>query len=262
MQITFKMLALVAAFTFSGEALAQARDPHAKPTIVLVHGAFAETSSWDAVIAELNRRGYVAIAAANPLRGVAKDAAAVSAMVQSITGPVVLVGHSYGGMVITEAAEGASNVKALVYVAGFAPDKGESSLTLAAKFPGSTLGSAIVPVKLPDGDQDLYIQPQKFPAQFAADVPAAEAKLMAATQRPVTQAALAEASNAAAWETLPSFVIYGSEDRNIPAALMSFMAERAHALKTVAIDGASHALMVSHPKEVAAFIADAASADR
>ncbi|WP_368911785.1 alpha/beta fold hydrolase [Taklimakanibacter deserti] len=246
--------------TLLGSAQAQAQDPQGKPTIVLVHGAFAETSSWNGVIAELNRRGYVAIAAANPLRSVAKDAAAISAVVQSIPGPVLLVGHSYGGPVITAAANGNSNVTALVYVAGFAPDTGESALTLSEKFPGSTLGSAITPVALPDGGRDLYIEPEKFHAQFAADVPEDEARLMAATQRPVTQAALAEAAGAAAWKTLPSYVIYGSADRNIPAAVMAFMAERAHAVKTVVIDGASHALMVSHPKEVAAFIEEAASA--
>lgn len=262
MQIILKVLALAAAITVAGNAMAQASDPHGKPTILLVHGAFAETSSWNAVITELNRRGYVAIAVANPLRGVATDAAAVSAIVHSIAGPVVLVGHSYGGLVITGAANDAKNVKALVYVAGFVPDAGESSLTLAAKFPGSTLGSAIVPVKLADGGQDFYIQPEKFRAQFAADVPEAEAQLMAATQRPVTQAALAEASGPAAWKILPSYVIYGAEDRNIPAAAMSFMAERAHAVKTVRIDGASHALMVSHPKEITDLIDDAASAER
>lgn len=253
-------LALAAAMVASGSAMAQSANPPVKPTIVLVHGAFAESSSWNAVIAGLSRDGYTAIAAANPLRSVATDAAAVSAVVRSIPGPVVLVGHSYGGPVITEAANGSANVKALVYVAGFAPDKGESSLSLSGKFPGSTLGEAIVAVALPDGGQDLFIQPDKFHAQFAADVPEDQASLMAATQRPVTQAALAEESGTPAWKTLPSYVIYGSEDRNIPPAVMRFMAERAHAVKTVVIEGASHALMVSHPDEVTAIIEDAASA--
>src|SRR5918994_5571715 len=157
----------------------------------------AESSSWNGVIAELSGNGYRTIAAANPLRGVASDAAAVSSIIGSIHGPVVLVGHSYGGPVITEAANGKSNVKALVYVAGFAPDKGESSVTLSGQFPGSTLGEALLPVALPDGGQDLYIQPDKFHGQFAADVPAADARLMAATQRPVAKAALAEPSGAA-----------------------------------------------------------------
>lgn len=254
-----RALALAAAMATSAGAMAQPTVRSAKPTVVLVHGAFAESSSWNGVIAELNRDGYTTIAAANPLRSVAGDAAAVSAVVRSISGPVVLVGHSYGGPVITEAANDSPNVAALVYVAAFAPDSGESSLSLSGKFPGSTLGNAIVPVGLADGGQDLFIEPEKFHAQFAADVPQDQAKLMAATQRPVTQAALAEASGEAAWKKLPSYAVYGSEDRNIPPAVMKFMAERAHAVKTVVIEGASHALMVSHPKEVAALIEEAAS---
>ncbi|WFP65805.1 alpha/beta hydrolase [Mesorhizobium sp. WSM4904] len=251
---------LATAFAVSGEAMAQPAGRQVKPTIVLVHGAFAESSSWNAVIADLNKDGYTAIAAANPLRSVAGDAAAVSAVVRSISGPVVLVGHSYGGPVITEAANGKNNVKALVYVAGFAPETGESSLTLSAKFPGSTLGDALLPVTQPDGGQDLYIRSEKFHEQFAADVPSTEASLMAATQRPVAKAALAEPSGVASWKTIPSYAIYGSADRNIPPAVMKFMAERAHAVKTVVVEGASHAVMVSHPNEVAALIEEAASA--
>ena len=254
------VLAIAAALAVSGDAMARAESPSAKPTIVLVHGAFAGSSSWNAVIAKLDKDGYSAIAAANPLRGVAADAAAVSAVVRSIPGPVVLVGHSYGGAVITDAANGSANVKALVYVAAFMPDKGDSALTLASKFPGSTLASAIVPVALPDGGEDLFILRDKFRAQFAADVPESEARLMAATQRPVTEAALAEASGNPAWKKLPSYVVYGSEDRNIPAAVENFMAERAHAVRTVVIDGGSHALMVSHPDEVTALIEEAATA--
>jgi pimeloyl-ACP methyl ester carboxylesterase len=258
MQKTGGALALVAVLAASGSAMAQ--EAGARPTIVLVHGAFAESASWNDVIAELGRDGYRAIAAANPLRGVASDAAAVAAVARSIPGEIVLVGHSYGGPVITEAANGLENVRALVYVAGFAPDTGESSLTLSAQFPGSTLGEALTPVPLPDGGTDLYIQPGKFHAQFAADVPADTASLMAATQRPVTEAALTEASGVASWKSLPSWMIYGSDDRNIPAAVMAFMAERAHARKTVVVEGASHALMVSHPREVAEIIEEAASA--
>jgi pimeloyl-ACP methyl ester carboxylesterase len=212
------------------------------------------------VIARLERDGFKVIAAANPLRGVASDAAEIAAISQSERGPVVLVGHSYGGPVITEAANGAANVKALVYVAGFLPERGESSLALSAKFPGSTLPAALSSVPLPGGGKDLYIQPAKFHAQFAADVPPAQARLMAAAQRPVTEAALAEPSGEAAWRRLPSYVIYGSADRNIPAAAVAFMAARAHARKTVQLNGASHALMVSHPAEVATLIEDAAYA--
>ena len=250
-----KILGLTAALALSSNAMAQP-----KPTIVLVHGAFAESSSWNAVITRLNRDGYVAIAAANPLRGLADDANAISTVLRSIAGPVVLVGHSYGGPVITEAANGNPNVTTLVYVAGFAPDTGESCVTLSAMFPGSTLGGAIVRVALPGGGQDLFIEPAKFRAQFAADVPEDQALLMAATQRPVTQAALAETAGVASWKKLPSYMIYGSDDRNIPAAVMQFMAERAHAVKTVVVDGASHAVMISHPGEVTALIEEAASA--
>lgn len=230
------------------------------PTVVLVHGAFAESSSWNGVITALSRRGVPAIAAGNPLRGVASDAGSVSAVVKSVPGPVVLVGHSYGGAVITEAAHGNANVMALVFVNGFAPDVGESALTLADKFPGSTLGATLTPVPLPGGGADLYIQKEKFHAQFAADLPAAQASLMAATQRPVTHAALAEPTRAPSWKRLPSYVIYGSADLCIPAAVSKFMAERAKARKVVAIDGASHALMLSHPDKVAALIEEAASA--
>jgi pimeloyl-ACP methyl ester carboxylesterase len=249
-----------AAIALQGAAMAQPKSPETKPTIVLVHGAFAESSSWDRVIDRLDRDGFRVIAAANPLRGVASDAAEVSAIVRSVPGPVVLVGHSYGGPVITEAANGNSNVKALVYVAGFAPEKGESSLSLSGLYPGSTLGSALSPVALPGGGNDLYIQSDKFHAQFAADVPAGQAKLMAATQRPVTEAALGEASGAPSWKSLPSYMIYGSADRNIPPAVMKFMAERAKARKTVVVEGASHALMVSHPDRVTALIEEAALA--
>lgn len=231
-----------------------------KPTIVLVHGAFADSASWNAVITELNLLGFKAIAAANPLRSLAGDAAAVASVVRSIAGPVVLVGHSYGGPVITEAANSAGNVTALVYVAGFAPEAGESSLALSQRFPGSTLADALTPVALPNGGQDLYIDADKFHEQFAADVPSAEAALMAATQRPVTSTALSDASGAPSWKKLPSYMIYGTADRNIPPAAIQFMAERAHAREIVAVEGASHALMVSHPAMVASLIDHAATA--
>lgn len=245
-------------FVLSGVAAAQTTPAPEKPVIVLVHGAFAESSSWDPVITRLEKDGYTVIAAANPLRGVASDGASVSRIVKSIKGTVVLVGHSYGGPVITEAAADNANVKALVYVAGFAPEVGESSLTLSAKFPGSTLGDSLTPIALPDGDEELYIRADKFHTQFAADVPDAQAATMAATQRPITLSALGEPSRIATWRTLPSYMIYGTADRNIPAAVMKFMAERAHARKTIALEGASHALMVSHPAEVTALIEDAA----
>jgi len=232
----------------------------AKPTILLVHGAFADASSWNGVISILKKDGYDVVAVANPLRGVKNDARYVDDIATGIKQPVVLVGNSYGGSVITEAANGNPNIKALVYVAGFAPETGESSFSLSGKFPGSTLGDALTAVPLPDGGQDLYIQAARFHAQFAADVPVGQAAVMAATQRPITMKALQEPSGVAAWKTLPNYMIYGSADRNIPAAVMKFMAERAHARKTVEIPGGSHALMVSHPAEVTAMIEAAATA--
>lgn len=251
-----KTLSLAAALALSGAATVQAAD---KPTIVLVHGAFADSSGWNGVVSKLNRDGYRVVAAANPLRGLKTDAEAVSTLVKSISEPVILVGHSYGGQVITEAASGNGNVQALVYVAAFLPEAGESVSSLSGKFPGGTLGPALAPVGLPNGDEDFYIQPAKFHDQFAADVPAATAALMAATQRPVTDRALSDMATTPTWKRLPSYVIYGSADRNVPAQAERFMAERAQARKTVAVEGASHALMVSHPDKVAALIEDAAA---
>lgn len=251
-------LAFMAMLTFALPA--GARTSPERPTIILVHGAFAESSSWNDVITLLEGGGHRVIAAANPLRSVSGDAAEIASIVRAVAGPVILVGHSYGGAVITEAAEGNANVRALVYVAAFLPEPGESSLSLSSRFPGSTLGDALMPVALPDGGQDLYIRPDRFHAQFAADVPASRAALMAATQRPVTQAALAEPSRHATWRTLPSYMIYGTADRNIPAAVMAFMAGRAGTRRTVVVEGASHALMLSYPEQVAALIEEAASA--
>lgn len=245
------MSAAACTFGFAGDA-------SPKPTIVLVHGAFAESSSWNRVIDELKRDGYKTVAAANPLRGVANDGAAVASYLRSVPGPVILVGHSYGGPVITEAANDSPNVKALVYVAAFAPDVGESSTSLSAKFPGSTLPRTLNTVALPDGNRDLYIRPDLFHDQFAADVPQPISAQMAVTQRPVTEAALAEPTKRASWKLLPSYAIYGARDLCIPPAVMSFMAKRANARKTVVLDGASHALIVSRPKEVVSIIEQAA----
>jgi pimeloyl-ACP methyl ester carboxylesterase len=228
-------------------------------TIVLVHGAFADSSSWDAVISKLTAKGYNVVAVANPLRSLKSDAAYVASVLATIKTPVVLVGHSYGGSVITNAANEQSNVKALVYIDGYAPDAGESAASLSAQFPGGTLGSALAPpVALPDGGKDLYIQEEKFRAQFAADVPLSETKLMFATQRPVTEAALNETSGAPAWKTIPSWFIYGSLDKNITPEALVFMAKRAGAKENVEVKGASHVVMVSKPDEVTKLIERAA----
>lgn len=231
-----------------------------KPTIVLVHGAFADSSSWNGVTRILERDGYHVVAAANPLRGVASDAQYVAGIVSSIPSPVVLVGHSYGGSVITNAAPGHGNVKALVYVSAFAPDAGEAAADLAGKYPGSTLGPTLAPpVMLADGTHDLYIQQDKFHDQFAADVPMAQAALMAAGQRPITDVALNEKSTGAAWKSIPSWFVYGDKDKNIPPAAMAFMADRAHAREREVVKGASHVVMVSHPDIVAHVIEAAAT---
>lgn len=222
----------------------------AVPTVVLVHGAFADSTSWNGVIPDLLAQGYPVVAAANPLRSVAGDAEYVASVLAGITGPIVLVGHSYGGMVISNAAAGNDNVKALVYVAGFAPETGESAVELAARFPGSTLGEALAPFPLPAGGNDFYIRQDAFWTQFAADVPETDAALMAATQRPVTEAALTDGSGDPAWKTIPSWFIYGELDKNIPAAAVRFMAERAGAQNSIEVPGASHVVMLSHPQAV------------
>lgn len=258
MRNAIKTLFLSSVMSVAASTFGFAGDASPKPTIVLVHGAFAESSSWNRVIDELSKDGYKTIATANPLRGVVNDGAAVASYLRSVQGPVILVGHSYGGPVITEAANDSPNVKALVYVAAFAPDVGESSSSLSSKFPGSTLPKTLNTVALPDGNRDLYIRPDLFHDQFAADVPQPISEQMAVTQRPVTEAALAEPTKRASWKLLPSYAIYGARDLCIPPAVMSFMAKRAHARKTVVLDGASHALIVSRPKEVVSLIEQAA----
>lgn len=233
----------------------------AKPTIVLVHGAFADASSWNGVIGILERDGYSVVAVANPLRSVTRDAQYVTDIVSGIGSSVVLVGHSYGGAVISQSALDASKVKALVFVSAFAPDVGETAFGLSAKFPGSTLGAALAaPVALSGGGRDLYIQQSKFHEQFAADVPQSDAAAMAAAQRPITEEALNEAASEAAWRSVPSWFIYGDADKNIPPQVLAFMAERAKSKHTDVMKGASHAVMVSHPEAVAKLIERAATA--
>jgi pimeloyl-ACP methyl ester carboxylesterase len=228
-------------------------------TIVLVHGAFAESSSWDGVVDPLAADGHKVIAAANPLRGLASDAAAVSDLVRSVDGPVVLVGHSYGGMVISNVAADAGELVGLVYVCGFAPEPGDSAFTLSERFPGSTLGDTLRPVPRSDGTTDLYIATERFHDQFCADVPAERAARMAVTQRPITLEALQEASGEPLWKSIPSWFLIGEEDRNIPAELQRFMAERAGARRAVEVPGASHAISVSQPEATAKLILEASA---
>jgi pimeloyl-ACP methyl ester carboxylesterase len=229
------------------------------PTIVLVHGAFAESASWDRVIESVSRAGLPVVAAANPLRGLAADARSVSDLIRTLDGPVVLVGHSYGGAVISNVDAGAGEITGLVYVAGFAPEPGESCFSLSGMFPGSTLADALQAVPRSDRTTDLSIAPDRFHQQFAADLPASQAALMAATQRPVTQEALVEPSgDRPLWKEHPSWFVFGELDRNIPAALQHFMARRAHAHRTIEIPGASHAIGVAHADATAHLILDAA----
>jgi len=232
-----------------------------KPTIVLVHGAFAESASWYEVIQRLHADGYPVTAAPNPLRSLSGDAAVVSGVLATIDGPVVLVGHSYGGAVISNAAVGHDNVKALVFVAAFAPDAGESIGELSGKFPGSTLGETLAEVPLPDGTVDLYIRQDKFHQQFIADVPAERAALDAAAQRPLNTTALQEGSGEPAWKTIPSWFVYPELDLNIPLEAHRFMARRAGARAETELPGASHAIAASEPAAVAEMIIRAATAD-
>jgi pimeloyl-ACP methyl ester carboxylesterase len=233
-----------------------------KPAVVLVHGAFAESASWNSVIEQLQDQSLYVVAAANPLRSVAGDAAYVRDVIAGIGRPVVLVAHSYGGMVITEAAAGNESVLGLVYVDAFVPDHGENAFDLSTKFPGSTLGDALTAYPVATGGIELVIRQDVFHQQFAADVPAEQAALMAATQRPVTQTALTDGlpTNTPAWKTIPSWFVISDQDLNIPVALHRFFAERAGSKDVREVGGASHALSVSQPAEVAAAILDAVNA--
>ena len=231
-----------------------------RPTIVLVHGPFADSSSWNEVIDRLLDAGHPVVAVANPLRGLARDGECVSDAVRSIEGPVVLAAHSYGGAVITNVDPEAGDIVGLVYVAAFAPLPGESCFELSAVFPGSTLGDTLYPIPRSDGTTDLRIDPDRFHEQFCADVPAPQAAPMAATQRPVTQEALVEPSgDRPLWKDIRSWFVFGEEDRNIPKALEHYMADRAHAQRKIEIPGASHAVSVSHPGTTAGLILEAAA---
>jgi pimeloyl-ACP methyl ester carboxylesterase len=230
-------------------------------TTVLVHGAFAESASWDRVIDPLVAEGHRVVAAANPLRSLSGDAAAVSDLVRSIEGPVVLVAHSYGGAVISNVDSDAGDIVGLVYANGFAPEPGEHCFQLAGMFPGSMLGEETArPVSRSDGTTDLYIAAESFHDIFCQDVSASQAALMAATQRPATQEALVEpSSERPLWKDVPSWFLIGEEDRIIPPALQRFMAKRAGAHRTIEIPGASHAAPVSHPDATAHLILEAAA---
>jgi pimeloyl-ACP methyl ester carboxylesterase len=229
------------------------------PTIVLVHGAFADSTAWNPVISRLAAQGVDAIAVANPLRSLEGDAQYVRDVVNGVGGPVILVGHSYGGLVITEAATGLDPVRALVYVAAFVPDHGESAFSLSGKFPGGTLGEALVTFPLTGGGTELKIDPAKFPQQFGADLELEDAVLLGRTQRPVTQKALTDelVTDKPAWKTLPTFEVFGDSDRNIPVEVYRWQAQRSAPLGVREVAGASHAVATSRPDEVVASILEA-----
>jgi pimeloyl-ACP methyl ester carboxylesterase len=229
-------------------------------TIVLVHGAFAESAIWGGVLGTLVRAGHPVLAAANPLRDLETDAARVGDAIRTIEGPVMLVGHGYGGAVITNVPADAGEVTGLVYVAGYAPDAGESCLSLIGRFPGSTLRDALLPVPCTDGTTDLLIRRDRFRDQFCADVAEDLAEKMAVTQRPITREAVsAPCGERPLWRELPSWFLIGEEDRSISAELQRFMAHRAGSRRTLEIPGASHAVAVSQPEATAELILRAAT---
>ncbi|MET7883337.1 alpha/beta fold hydrolase [Streptomyces avermitilis] len=231
-----------------------------KPTIVLVHGAFADASSWNGVVERLERRGYTVIAPANPLRGLDSDSTYIASVLDSIKGPIVLAGHSYGGAVISTAAAGNPRVKSLVYVSALMPDVGESGMTLAARFP-SELGTATKSVPYRAGGvsgTDLYLKPDRLHQVFAADLPESTTRLMAVTQRPVATTAFSEQAKVAAWKHIPSWFLVAKQDKSINPDQERFEAKRAGS-HTVEINS-SHVAMIAHPEAVSDLVLQAATA--
>jgi pimeloyl-ACP methyl ester carboxylesterase len=244
-------------------ATVQQSHTEAKPTIVLVHGAFADGSSWSGVIERLKQQGYTVQAPANPLRGLIADSAYIASVVNQINGLVLLGGHSYGGAVITNAATSAPNVVGLVYVAAFAPDLGERLGEVESGSKDSVLNAALVQRQYPTGgegetDVEFMIDPALFRDAFAADLPAEQTALMAATQRPVASAAFSDASGPPAWNRLPSWAVVATGDKAAGTDVVRSMAERAGA-DIHEIEG-SHVIMVSQPQAVTDVILAAAEA--
>ncbi|MFD4438782.1 alpha/beta fold hydrolase [Nocardia sp. NPDC058519] len=234
-----------------GSASAPTTAVAVKPTIVLVHGSFSDSSSWDTVAGLLRGKGYQVVQPENPLRGPSSDAAAVTSAIAKIAGPVVLVGHSYGGAVISNIHR--PDVKAAVFIAGFAPMKGEAVQELSdpAKYPGSRIGPALL-IQPTDAGAEVTLKPDQYGAVFAHDVDAEVASSLAARQRPTAAAAQAEPSGEPSWASVPSWYLVSTEDQILPPASQRFQAERAKA--RVSEVKSSHASPVSHPSEVVATI--------
>jgi pimeloyl-ACP methyl ester carboxylesterase len=229
----------------------------AKPTIVLVHGAFADGSSWNRVIERLQHQGYSVIAPAVPLRGLAADSAYLASVINQLDGPVLLVGHSYAGALITNAASDAAHVVGLVFVAAFAPDTDERLGDVAATSKDSLLGTAQVEREYPTGPggetaPEFLVDPARFREVFAADLPAEQAAVLAATQRPVAAAAFSDVSGPPAWKALPSWAVVATADKAAGSDVVRSMAQRAGA-EIVEVD-ASHVVMVSQPQAVTELI--------
>jgi pimeloyl-ACP methyl ester carboxylesterase len=231
-------------------------------TVVLVHGAFADASSWNGVIAELQAKGVTVTAPPNPLRGISADSAYIASVLEQIDGPVLAVAHSYGGAVITNAATDARNVVGLVYVAAFVPDEGETLGALGADSKDSVLNSALVPRQYPAADggtaTEFYIDPSKARDAFAGDLSDQEAALIAATQRPISELAFSEPNGPPAWKDRRSWAVVATGDRAVGTDIARSMAERAGATITE-IEG-SHVIMVSQPQAVANVILEAMAA--
>ena len=246
--------------TLLPEAATKPVPQRAKPTVVLVHGAFADSSGFNDVITQLTRDGYPVRTVADPLRGLPTDVAAAKAVLQSISGPIVLVGHSYGGAVISNAAAGDPDVKALVYLAALVPDAGENASGpsgVPITHPLPPLPLVEVPTVAADGTPgaDEYVAQDQFRDRFAGDVDRATAATMAVTQRPLERSAGASPSTAAAWRTIPSWYLVTAQDRTLAPELQRFLAKRAGS-HTEEVDS-SHAVMVSHPGAVTRLIEEA-----
>ena len=226
---------------------------NSKPTILLVHGAFADASGWGRVIDLLQKDGYPVVAVQNPLSGLPEDVATTKRVLESISGPVVMVGHSYGGAVISGAATGEANVKSLVFVAAFAPEKGEKLGELMGKFGAPALATALVP----DKGGYLSVDRAKFHSVFCADLQEHEAKIMAVTQKPINSTAFADAPGEPAWKTIASWYLVASNDNAITPELERYMAKRMNAHTTEI--ASSHVAFLSHPEAVVKMIEAAAN---